>query len=647
MHNSLVTGLTGLQANQVLMSIIGDNLANSSTPGYWGSRITFSDLLGFQLRPGSRPAGGIGGTNPQQIGLGVRVASIDMDTHQGVLQPTGKTFDLGIQGRGFFVLSNGVQNYYTRAGTFGFDEGNELVDLKTGYRVQSVSGSSIQIPFNEETPSSLTTQVTLRGNLSAKPEGPLAEVMKSTTAFIEGTSASLLGSVLPSTFTMTENSSFTIRVDGNAEQEVIFSAQYISDFNAVTADEVKAAIEDQVTGVTVEVTANNEIRITSNTNGNESTLDIEDGDGSPAAVLGLSTGFVSGVESTATASTDLNDLVRNLSNYSDGDRIILSGIDSDGTPINNTFTYGAGNDGTTLGDLVAFLGAQYASSTVELDQSGNIVVTAKETGEAELSLFLADHQNNTGSTNFQAFSVTTEGRENDTVTTSIEIYDSLGRSHTLRLTFERQETPNEWNLIASVDESDGVVLDGIVEGIRFNEDGSFGSITGSGSGDIEIQFNGLSNPQTIALDFGLSGEFEGLTQLGETNSAQAVDQDGYPPGSLATLGVDQNGTIIGFYTNGETRELDTIAIGVFSNPSGLKKIGDSLFEESVNSGAAVLGPGMSGGAGQIVSGVLEGSNVDIAQEFVRLIEAQRGFQANARMVSASDALIKEVLNLVR
>ena len=104
-NTSLFTGLSGLRAHQRYIDVIGNNLANVSTPGFWGLRATFSDLLSFSVRPGSGPTGNFGGQNPMQIGVGASLASIDLRTNQGSFQDTGRALDAAIQGKGFFTLT--------------------------------------------------------------------------------------------------------------------------------------------------------------------------------------------------------------------------------------------------------------------------------------------------------------------------------------------------------------------------------------------------------------------------------------------------------------------------------------------------------------------------------------------------------------
>ena len=143
MFKSLYSGVSGLSANLTKLDVIGNNIANSNTVGFKSGRVTFNEMLTQTLKSASRPvAGGLGGTNPQQVGLGTQVGSIDSNFSQGNFETTGKNTDLAIQGAGFFILSDGVSNSYTRAGIFGLDSENILVNPTTGMRVQGVMADS-------------------------------------------------------------------------------------------------------------------------------------------------------------------------------------------------------------------------------------------------------------------------------------------------------------------------------------------------------------------------------------------------------------------------------------------------------------------------------------------------------------------------
>ena len=649
MSSALTSALSGLRVHQFFLDVVGNNLANASTVGYQSSRVTFSDVLSRSLSSGSGPSSTIGGVNPIQIGLGVQVHSVDIRSDQGVLDDTGRPFDLAIQGDGFFVLNTGARNVFTRAGTFGIDANNNLVDTATGYRVRSVSGADIQLPLNSLLPAQATSLLRLGGNLPAKVGGPIAEVLTTSTAYATGTSANISGTA-SGPFTLTDGDTLDVRVDGGATQTVTFRA---ADFTALggniataTSVEVASIIQAQVSGVAADGSTG-QVVLTSNRTGDSSSIKVDDGAGSPAAILGLSTTLLSGVSSPAVATTALEDLADNLVDYQAGDRIEVSGVNAAGQPVSGTFVYGT--DGTTLGELVTFADGLFTDATVTLDGAGNMVVTADATGVALLSLSIVDDDANVGQTVFanHGFSVTTDGTGPDTVRTSLDVFDSRGLRHTVTLTMTRVDS-SEWNLAATTDNANDQIVDGDVQSIRFNSDGSFFATTGTGTGDgdLEIIFDGLTSAQQVGLDFGTSGQLDGVTQLGDSTSFRALSQDGYAVGELVSMVVTSDGVISGSYSNGQQQALDQVALAVFSNPGGLVRSGGSLFEESGNSGTAQLQSAGSGRAGSIYGGALESSNVDVAEEFVRLIEAQRGFQANARVIKVADELLNELVNIV-
>jgi flagellar hook protein FlgE len=182
MASSLLTGVSGLQANQTLLDVTGNNLANENTVGFKTQSVQFEDLIYQNLANASLVSTStVGGTNPVQVGTGVKVASINTDFGEGSLSVTGRNYDLALQGNGFFVVNDGTQNQYTRAGSFDVDTNGFLVDPSTGFRVQrfgtvgetgptpfQVPGNDdIKIPIGTGIPATPTTTVNVQGNLSS------------------------------------------------------------------------------------------------------------------------------------------------------------------------------------------------------------------------------------------------------------------------------------------------------------------------------------------------------------------------------------------------------------------------------------------------------------------------------------------------
>ena len=155
--------------------------------------------------------------------------------------------------------------------------------------------------------------------------------------------------------------------------------------------------------------------------------------------------------------------------------------------------------------------------------------------------------------------------------------------------------------------------------------------------------NGAAQIQNLELRF----DDENTTQQARETSIKAVDTDGYGPGTLDSINIDSSGRVIGIYTNGRMQVEAIIAIASFNNPAGLTKMGNSLFYNTPNSGEVQLGMAGTSGLGSINPGALEMSNVDLANEFTEMITAQRGFQANSRIITTSDELLQELVNLKR
>src|SRR5262245_13090465 len=152
MSTSFIAALGALRANQSWIDVIGNNLANTSTPGFKSSRALFADLFSITYRPGTAPTGALGGTNPLQQGLGVQLSSVDRSLNQGAQTATGRTFDLMMQGRGLFAVTDGTQTLYSRVGAFGLDADGNMIDQRSGYRVLDATGQTFSIDTNSVFP---------------------------------------------------------------------------------------------------------------------------------------------------------------------------------------------------------------------------------------------------------------------------------------------------------------------------------------------------------------------------------------------------------------------------------------------------------------------------------------------------------------
>jgi flagellar hook protein FlgE len=165
---------------------------------------------------------------------------------------------------------------------------------------------------------------------------------------------------------------------------------------------------------------------------------------------------------------------------------------------------------------------------------------------------------------------------------------------------------------------------------------------------FEVTFsNNTSNPQAVAINIGTTSQLDGLTQFAGNSTAVARGQDGYEAGRLATVSVDNEGTLIGAFSNGIKKDIATIQIALFQNPAALESMGGNYFEASANSGESTATQALTGGAGSIHGGALEKSNAEVATEFVHMIEAQNGFQASARTIRVANEILRELTSMVR
>jgi flagellar hook protein FlgE len=391
MLRSLFSGISGLRAHQQMMDVTGNNIANINTAGFKASQATFADTLSQTVRGAGSPQGGNGGTNPAQVGLGVRLAGIETSFAQGAAQVTGRNTDMMIQGDGFFVVRGGGEQLYTRSGSFSFDTDGRLVG----------SGGKV----------------------------------------VQGWTA--------------------------------------------------------VDGVTDPSSAPSDIRL-------------------PIGVL-----------------------------------------------LPPTETTAAVVGGNLPGDT---------TSTTPIVRS-------------------------------------------------ITVYDPLGNESTLSVSFEKV-TQQEWTATVS------------------------NGAASSAPQTLTFDAEGNPSPNSVTVG-GIQVDLSQVTNFAGADTSAALSQNGGEMGSLQAFSIGPDGTLVGIFSNGLKSPLAQLAVANFNNPPGLEKMGDSMYRTTVNSGAVQLGVAGSGNRGVIQGGALEMSNVDLAQEFTNLVIAQRGFQANSRMISASDELLQDLVNLKR
>ncbi len=547
MMRSLFAGVSGLKNQQRKMDVIANNIANVNSIGFKASRINFAQEFGQILNYAKQSVSGAI-LNPLEIGLGVKTSNVSKIFTQGILQNTGISTDLAIQGDGFFIVGDGSKQFYTRAGNFYFDEQG---------RLQTPAGH-----------------------------------------FVKGWLADATG-VIP---------------EGATLEDIIVDPSMISPAKATTKVNIAGNLDARAFPVKEVWSASKVLTV-------------------------ASTGEI------ATETTDLNDLTQTSTPLVDGDTIVISGTNPDGTEVNATFTYGAGNDGTTIQDLLNVINSNFNGATATLD-SGIIKISDNGYGDSQLTLALAQGDSNTGVIDLPSFINSAVG-ETPKVTTSIIVYDSLGSAHTLNLTFIKTENDSEWKFQTSLDGQE-TILQGGSGTIKFRPDGSLETVLYD-----QAESNLVFDPQngaeqvSIALNFQEDNPLAGLTSYDSNSSITLPFQDGYTFGKLATISFDESGQIFGQFTNGQSQLLGQIALANFTNIGGLIQAGNSLFEASQAAGEPFIGKAGADISSTIVSGALENSNVDLAQEFSEMIIAQRAFQANARVITVSDQIFNEVVQLKR
>ena len=266
-------------------------------------------------------------------------------------------------------------------------------------------------------------------------------------------------------------------------------------------------------------------------------------------------------------------------------------------------------------------------------------------------------------------SLNSEAADAETVVRTFRVYDSLGTARDVRLTFTKtaQVTDggtayNAWLWKAEYNGTDVTdVNSGESGAILFDNSGVFhaeGSLNTTTTtftareslaspNEISIPASTLTGDTLPVTPFEFNVDFSGVRDLATTSDVSLNTQDGFPRGVLGDFSVGTDGTITGVFTNGLTRVIGQIALANFGNVGGLSRAGNNVFLETPSSGPAQVGPANNGGRGTINGGVLEGSNVDLSTEFSNLIVTERGFQANARTITAADTLLQETVNLVR
>ncbi len=228
---------------------------------------------------------------------------------------------------------------------------------------------------------------------------------------------------------------------------------------------------------------------------------------------------------------------------------------------------------------------------------------------------------------------------------SITVYDSLGNEHDLKVQFWKTAADTwSWQLDGTNLPAGFTPPNSTPQTLTFDTQGVLTTAAPTSPPVVSFTPTG-ADPLNITLDLGTG--INGITSYAGTSSAVLRDQNGYAAGQLTNFSIDRTGLITGAFSNGTNVTLGQIVLADFNNPGGLLRTGDNMYAVSGNSGGAVLGYALEGSQSTMTSGALEMSNVDLAQEFTSMIVTQRGFQANSKVITTSDEMLQELVNLKR
>ncbi|MGO9480987.1 MAG: flagellar hook-basal body complex protein, partial [Candidatus Kryptoniota bacterium] len=684
---SLTSAVSGLTNHQTMMDVIANNIANVDTIGFKSSSVNFAEAFNEVLQNATGPSADSGGTNPIQIGLGMTVQSTDTSMVQGNLETTGQSTDLALQGEGFFMVNLDGSQYYTRAGSFQFNGLGQLVDPGTGAIVQGKVadsqgnlpiGSAVQditIPFGQKSPAKASTYIQMTGNLDSS-QTPLGTILESNSVYAIDDGNTDVNELLTAdsgggnnhiiTGMVPDSTTLTMTVDGTASTYTYVTTDAgvgKGDFHTLQdlVNEMNFSLNEQFGGASPVTAAINpatgtinftntdaadthSLQITSTNPVLQSAMDASN----PTTLAdGGGTLITQQFSHVATASDLLTNL-RNALGASMGiathDEIDING-QVDGTSIQEgVLQVGAA---TTYGDLANSINSALqitnaTGTTIDPTTGGMIINGDGGTAHGITNVDVTDETNPAA-----AFDGVFGGSAGDWSQTqaatdvqqniSTTIYDSLGDQYNVTLTFTRDVTrPNTWTWKASVSAPATITGGGSGTAV-FNNDGSLNAFTfDDGSTTLQINPEAVGNAAnlsanliSLSLNPGSTGSFSGLTQMSGASTTVSGQQDGYGLGILSSESIDQNGNIIGEFSNGQTKTLGQVMIAAFNNPGGLVQENGNLYATSASTGDPIIGEAGTAIPTQIVSGSLEESNVDLATELSNMIVAERGYQANA------------------
>lgn len=803
LQSALTTALTGLQAAETSIDVVGNNVANAQTVGFKESDAVFATQFLQTLSIGAAPNTNAGGTNPRQVGLGVKVAEISPNFTQGTIEISANPLDVAIQGDGFLIVQSGTSQLYTRNGQLKLNAENEVVTttgqrllgygVNDEYEVVTDNLIPMSIPLGKERVAQSTETATLSGVLNPEvEEGDQPEIIESV----------VLGN---GSIEAPDDTDFTISDINEATTPGIFTATENGNPSALPADTYRYRVvnithEGQEAGISAEIevaTSGNEVdlgtlpttdpaiyadRAIYRADGSSGTFKllgnlgdadttttfVDDGSIATSTDLvddGLETEpysyYVTFLSTDGLVETRPSSRIGPLSPTEDGKRNILNLSDIP-APTDPQFTQmriyrnvgGSSSDfrrvdtisladdiyvdsmpssvlatqeqisldgpvaqsNTNVVDLVVRQGDVYTqpfsegtltfsaqkdnvetppkqmeiTSTTRVDELLQFMQDAlgidqesslsdkpfpPPTGEVEIVNGRLRVTSNMGEENAIDIPLTgftlqgtgetvsdpiplsftsTQSANGPGTSTEFIAYDSLGLPVKIRLTTvleskDGNSTTYRWYANSANNEpltgDTTVVGDGI---LVFDGNGDLDDDNPVSRISVFRTETASESPLEIELDFSTVKSLgEKDAQGNPISSLNVTSQDGFPPGVLTDFIVTDDGLIQGQFSNGTQRTVGQFVMARFSNNAGLQQVGDSLYDVGVNSGNPIFGTPGEEGIGTLSAGAVELSNTDIGQNLIELILASTQYRGGARVITAAQQLLDELMNLRR
>lgn len=610
MMRSLFSGVAGLRTHQTKMDVIGNNIANVNTTAYKSQSMTFRDLMyqTTQAASGANAETGVGGINARQIGLGVTTGAINTNiSGQGSAQTTNNPFDIMITGDAFFIVSNGLENFFTRDGSFYVDGAGNLAMTSTGYNVMGWQVDPETGEPKADTVSKL--QIMSEDNMTypaeATTEGRITGIVDKNDTKVNSTSGRIMNFEFYDEMGYKYTAKFSVHSTSAEGGYYVVLDDILDDTGTSIGTELLSNVSF---GDTLEVETAIDYTLVNGTSKMVGTVAFADG-------AGNAIGTAQNINTNITLDKTFLESVYGLS-ADQVDKIDTAKINEKGiltietktgaTGINTSY---APQNGIAMDVVISAVEVTPAGGTAITYNTGSYAVggAGAPTNDELLALYGLD----VAAEQVKEFTVNADGS----------------------ITVTKKDVDNATNLLFDI------------------SNGKFASIGGNGQGMITLGLNG-AHPKfrDINLDFStiMNTNNNGSSTISATRGTQEGLGAGRKTGEMIAIAVGKDGIITASYDNGMSRCMGQIATAVFANPSGLEKQGDNLYSATMNSGEFDgQGVDITADGGYMQSGVLEMSNVDLSQEFTEMITTQRGFQANSRIITVSDTMLEELTNLKR